>query len=551
MEKVGDTMYDLLIVDDEKIIREGIYELLSMEESLELNLSVASSGIEAKDILESRKIDIVLTDIQMPQLNGLELLEIIRERWPQCKVIFLTGYSEFDYVYKVHQHARYVLKAEEDSKIIEAVQQAIEEIENDFYLESMVIDTDILRQQQKVYERDLLLRDLIEGYAPPEVLDQAMAEEHDIQLKVDREVYFVVIKRDTDRKETYQEHLIENENIRILLNKYFLQEMSGCYVEYGRNFILVLLQPKKLIHVSSNIKMIQAMSEFFQKACIKNIGITMSVIIGSEPVKINQVIERFYSLKAKLLMVSEANIIRSENSGSDATSTSDENQIRSKAQRFDYYFESSNKEMVIAILQDISDLVSGIPSMHNLIVVETYTSIAGKLLAYINQFELTTEMCFRINVINLYNVTLHSNWKDAFHYLMQISEFIFELNQANLERQNMNVVAKVKKYITEHINEDLSLYILAEYVKLSPEYLLRLFKKSENTTILQYTNDLRLAKSKKLLLDIEKPIKEIAEEMGFSSSGYFARFFKSKMNMTPQNYREKVVEGKLDDTTDY
>lgn len=548
-------MYDLLIVDDEKIIREGIYELLSMEESLELNLSIAASGIEARDILENRKIDIVLTDIQMPQLTGIELMEIIREKWPQCKIIFLTGYSEFDYVYKVYQHARYVLKAEEDSKIIEAVQAAIDEIENDFLLEAMVTDTDILRQQQQTYERVNFLQDFLEGYAHAKDLSQSMADRLGIHLKVDKEIYYIVMKRDGEQVEAYQDRIAHRENVQILLDKYFLTDMTGCAMEYGRNFMLLLLQPKKLVQVESNIKMIQAASEFFQKSCMKNLKVTMSVLIGAEPVKLEKVVERFFTLKAKLMMVTEANIIKTEGNKIGLAKDLEKNNemnaavIQSKVQKLDYYFENTNKDMVVAMIQDMSVLFSSITSMHHLLAVEIYSSIAAKLLAYINQFELSTEMCFRINVINLYHVTLHSNWKEAFEYLMKITEFIFELNQANLDRQNMNVVKKVKKYIVEHISEDVSLYILAEYVKLSPEYLLRLFKKSEGITILQYTNDLKLQRSKKLLADLDKPIKEIAEEMGFSSAGYFARFFKSKMDVTPQNYRDKAMEENRDDTT--
>ena len=157
-------MYSVLIVDDEKMIRDDVYGLLSMEESLELDLTTAASGVEAQAILEKRKIDIVIMDINMPQMSGLELYDIVRERWPFCKVIFLTGYSDFDYVYKVHKHAKYVLKAEEDEKILEALRESVEEIENSLLLERL---TDLQREQQKkplLHERSMFLRELFEGY---------------------------------------------------------------------------------------------------------------------------------------------------------------------------------------------------------------------------------------------------------------------------------------------------------------------------------------------------------------------------------------------------
>ena len=145
-------MYSILLVDDEKIIREGLYELLSMAD-LDLDLTMAASAVEAISIMQERKIDIVLMDICMPQMSGLELYDVIRERWPMCKLIFLTGHLEFDYVYKVHKHARYVLKVEEDSKIVEAVKESIEEIENDLLLESVTRDRTIHQHRNKYYER--------------------------------------------------------------------------------------------------------------------------------------------------------------------------------------------------------------------------------------------------------------------------------------------------------------------------------------------------------------------------------------------------------------
>lgn len=74
-----------------KMIRDDVYGLLSMKESLELDLTTAASGVEAQAILEKRKIDIVIMDINMPRCQVWSCTNIVRERWPFCKVIFLTG----------------------------------------------------------------------------------------------------------------------------------------------------------------------------------------------------------------------------------------------------------------------------------------------------------------------------------------------------------------------------------------------------------------------------------------------------------------------------
>ena len=81
-------MYTLLIVDDEAIIADGLYEVFQNLNSLELDVYKAYSGDEAMELLKKTRIDIVLTDIRMPGMSGLQLMEHIQNRWPKCKLYF-------------------------------------------------------------------------------------------------------------------------------------------------------------------------------------------------------------------------------------------------------------------------------------------------------------------------------------------------------------------------------------------------------------------------------------------------------------------------------
>ena len=224
-------MYSVLIVDDEKMIRDDVYGLLSMEESLELDLTTAASGVEAQAILEKRKIDIVIMDINMPQMSGLELYDIVRERWPFCKVIFLTGYSDFDYVYKVHKHAKYVLKAEEDEKILEALRESVEEIENSLLLERL---TDLQREQQKkplLHERSMFLRELFEGYRGLSQLTGELSVQLGINLDPEKEVYYLLLRHEAWYCENYQEQQNSTQDCYQLLERYFLDFMRGAFLQ--------------------------------------------------------------------------------------------------------------------------------------------------------------------------------------------------------------------------------------------------------------------------------------------------------------------------------
>ena len=108
-----------------------------------------------------------------------------------------------------------------------------------------------------------------------------------------------------------------------------------------------------------------------------------------------------------------------------------------------------------------------------------------------------------------------------------------------MEKGTEDVVNVVKQYIWDHLSGDTSLYTLAEQVHFSQEYLLRTFKKKEGITILQYINDLKLDRARQLLSETDMTVKVIAEELGFTSVGYFGRFFRSKTGLSPNVYREK------------
>ncbi len=538
-------MYNLLIVDDEKIIRDGLFELFSMDERLELNLFTAASAIEAEKILEQRKMDIILTDIQMPKMTGIELLDSIMERWPYAKVIFLTGFSEFDYVYKVHKHAKYVLKAEEDEKIIQTVMETIDEIENDFMIETIVENTNQLQKQQKAFERADFLKDLINGFVNVSGLSQSLFVDLEIPLELSMDMYYIVMRHDSVIRDSYKEQLTISEAMQLMIEKYYFDYMDGVMVCFSKKYILLILQPTKLITSERNAIALKASSELFQKACQKNFGISVAIAIGGMPLPLKDILKSYQTVKAKLLMGSDEQLQMIDQMPDleqldGVREEYDKNLIKSRLELLDYYFENFDKEHVIALIREAQDLFGNTTSMHDLFAVEVYSDIAVKLIKYINQFKLSQEICFKINVYNLYNVTLHEKWQKAFDYLIEITEFLFELKKASMEKQKGDAVLEVKRYIQENLDKDTSLDVLADLVGLSPEYLLRLFKKSENQTVLHYINELKIIKAKSLMADRSLQVKEIASVLGFTSSGYFGRFFKSKTGLSPQGYRDQL-----------
>ncbi|MGT2799420.1 response regulator transcription factor [Streptococcus marmotae] len=90
-------MYKLMIVEDEYLVRKGISSLLDFEKLGMEVLAEAENGVEAWELFQKEQADILLTDINMPQMNGIRLAQLVREQYPETHIVFLTGYDDFDY----------------------------------------------------------------------------------------------------------------------------------------------------------------------------------------------------------------------------------------------------------------------------------------------------------------------------------------------------------------------------------------------------------------------------------------------------------------------
>ena len=123
-------MHNVLIIDDEPDVADALYNLLYYDETLELDVFRVYTAYDALALLERMRIDIVLSDIKMPGMDGLQLLEAVRARWPHCRVLFITGHPEFDYIYRAMQldAVSYLLKTESRECILDAVHKAAAQV---------------------------------------------------------------------------------------------------------------------------------------------------------------------------------------------------------------------------------------------------------------------------------------------------------------------------------------------------------------------------------------------------------------------------------------
>lgn len=234
-------MYRLLIVDDEPVIVNGLVHLFQGNKDLELDICKAYSSSEALEIAKKTKLDILISDIRMPQKNGLQLVDEMVYYWPSCRVIFLTGYSEFDYVYEALRKnvENYILKTEGIEPIFQAVKEAIRKLEEEKRQRIQLEKVQRQIQIMQPYLKKELMDAMLSGESLTSLLPQAIFAEVDFGIAVDRPSFLLVGL--VDRLDVQNLKVLDS--VQHIFDNHLPASIVGEKAVYHGSALVWLLQP--------------------------------------------------------------------------------------------------------------------------------------------------------------------------------------------------------------------------------------------------------------------------------------------------------------------
>lgn len=537
-----------MIVDDELEILEWLKELFCYDCDRKLDVYGANSGKKALQLLNEVSFDVVLTDIKMPGMDGVALFRKIKENWPKCKVIFLTGYRDFDYIYEIIQNkdVRYVLKSEGDQVIMDHVLQAFGEIDEMLEMErTRQADQDRL-ERAAVWLRKEFFQRIIYGTGPVDIT-QGQLEELKIPFSLDVPVLTFLCRNNDVHVPGY---VVNEYEIFEQIFEMFEYYMPGHLCVYEQivepGYAVILVQPAaadKQVCWERIFRIAAGAIEYTQKNSENTLKLSTLFIIGSTASPISELGKRYEKLKTIAVNQKrlQESVIIKEDKLSDHMEEEHENYgyMISQIQLLESYLELGKQNEYYSSLQELTVCLMKDGSMHSNYSLELYYSISMVILRFINKNDLAQQMAFKIGVYKLTRADEHLTWEEAARYLFQISEVVFTLLEAREEERNDNTVVKVQEYIREHLSEDLTLTRLAEIGCFNASYLSRLFKQVYGYNISDYIMKMRIDRAKELLIGTDNKINEVSVRVGYLSAHSFTRTFKAATGMSPLEYREK------------
>jgi len=541
-------MYRLLIVDDEEMIVDGMADLFQEQTDMELEVYRAYDVLEAIEWLERTKIDIVLSDIQMPGLTGLQLQQRIIAYWPRCKVIYLTGYNEFTYIHEAMRNGSfdYVLKTETDEIIIGSVRKAIAQLDEELEMHSTLQKTTSLLQRALPYIQKEYIRDILQGesYALGNMDSQFV--QLSISLQPSNPVLLVA-----GRIDEWRENLNAFDRALIM---YAVQNISEellgvstrvAFTDYERFRMVWLIQPKSNAEHGweQTYRFVQGTMEQIQQTCRQLLKIKLSLIAASQCCEWAELPARFIAIKR---MFSYGLGLGEELILTDQAYESDHSRLepaKSPLQThlwldFKNDLEAGRREAYFTSFDALTSLLAAQDEQTELARTEWYYMLVTIYISILNYSAVRYMAAEQMDLDKLTRMQAHNNWSSAFAYLRELAEFMFAHRSEGQASSENDVITKIKGYICEHLHDDLSLTCLSDMVTLNPSYLSRLYKHHTGESLTETIKQARLQKSKELLRNPGIRMNEISERVGFLSDRSFYRFFKSMTNLTPQEYRE-------------
>jgi len=569
-------LYRLLIVDDEDIIVNGLHEIFSCMKNLDLDVYKAYSGEEAIEWLHRTRIDIVITDIRMPGIDGMQLLEEIRKNWPGCRVIFLSGYDEFTYVYRAIQHSgvSYILKTEDHDKVIEAVENAVREIQREIKTEDLIRKAkEQINTAHDLFQSDYLLH-LLHGDATF-VIDKAQFDSLSIAMHPDEPVLLLLGQTDgLSCGMPYSDRMQYLYAIRLVIAQYLGANIRSVTLMDENHRFVLFIQPRELSGTGLNqpealrqmydktASFLKGMLEAVQTACRTSIGASISFVLSGEPCTWQDASGKYYDLvellsyrigsDIEMLLIDtefKNNILGITSApdvlGLEPDMESLETLLRQKGQdALEMYLESGQREKFYDKLVEFTQPMKTVKSKNNNLVIEAYSRISLCLLSYINRWKLTEKVAFCIAQNQLMRFDMFDSWEEATRYLYDLSEILFDMRSEEQQNRADKAIEYVQKFVEAHLAEDLSLVRLAEQVYLNPSYLSRLFKQMKGINLSDFIESERIMHAKELLERQNVKIYEVARQVGYETAASFTRFFKKAARLSPQEYRDAFLSSK-------
>jgi len=538
-------MYKLLIADDEQLERQALRFIIEKNlPDIEV-IGETGDGVSAIHISESEKPDIVLMDIRMPGINGLEAAKSIRKLLPSTVIIMLTAMEEFCYAKEALTlgATEYLLKPVRPDHLVLVLKKIAVKIceikakeQEELRLRKSVEDAIPFIQMSFVY-------DLISG----NITDIVQFRERSkfLGMKIDLGVALVLdiekFKQITDSYTELQKQILKQNIYQLVCS---IVGERGLVSPFSSDNLVVLLGFKD-VHTAEFIKEdVYKTATTIREPIVRLLDISVRIGIGryyNNPLEVHKSYLEAMTAKQQRAFNDDSQIIHVEDIPYLSTGPFNypfhyERAVQDKVRCGERKpAKKALRELLNEIFKSKASIETTKACVLELLIVLSRSAVEGGA----NLDQLTLLNMKGINGLN----GCHSKEQIEEWLLDSLDSFMDNMLK-NRSSINLRVINKACDYIIENSHRNISLEEVAQTVHLSHFYFSRLFKQENGCNFVDFITKVRLDRAKLMLQDPEYTVVQIATEVGYQDASYFCRVFRHAMKMTPKQYRSEIRKNK-------
>lgn len=537
-------MYKLMIVDDEPLTREYMKRNVSILDPRWQVTEEAMEGIEALEKLKVEAVDLIITDIKMPLMNGLDLSREVSNKYPDIKIAILSGYEEFNFAQEAMRYGvrDYLLKPLVKEDLLKLLQAAATHIEKNKNKELTLKSIENLSKETKEQVVKNFLKAVIsEAYVEIKTLYPIL-----FKLRVnliEGEGVIMVLRINEDSLLTNSTKIRE-----IAIFKLILSEISTVIAEKCNNARVFLDKYQNtviLVNLEDNINYLEVCSNLFFQISDEftgKTGLTLSAGIG-EPE--NDVLQLDSSYRKAYHIMEYGFLYGNDNLYSYSQIKSTYSEYAGKLKNIDKIISSiqlgllDNNQVQYSL--SLSKYIDSIEDLNISILLKYGIYLIASIK--LNVPKLSDEKIDRAynQLKSLFSFQYNLTKENVLTIYKQVIQCIIEENSDSHQIIYENdIVTKAKNYIYTNYSTPLSLALLAEKICVSSSYLSSLFHKSMGESYVKFLTRVRMEEAAKLLRTNQNiKIYDVSEKVGYVSVKHFSYIFKNHFNITPSDYQEK------------
>ncbi|NEW09353.1 response regulator [Paenibacillus sp. SYP-B3998] len=521
-------MRKILIVDDENNIRLGLKAMITREFPTAYEFQFAGDGEEALRALRHTLVDIVITDIRMPVMDGIALINWIQDMNPKPAVVILSGHDDF-------QYAKEAIRCEVKEYLLKPIvrdelSRTLLRLENEMKLKEHMTEqlTSSLQQRDAFQESQL-------SY----VLRHPHLQENEVQHKLSRIDMDWLVEGFQLGMLQYRGS-VERMSHGELLDR-IQAEVGNVPERFRKRFAYVFDKENQLVLIAEH-------GELFQYLADRITGtnyFTYSLGLSEYKRGMTHLQEAYVEAKQALkytFLQSVLGVIRYEN-------------IRHRSLEFIVPIETIKKianmlganrdKEMIALLQEVLDMktvarydiayLEAISKAFNELVFDKIFHVyGGESVEILRLFKMVGD----ISNFNYFHDYFHS----VEGLLNRLNDYVRSMKTFHIDHKEMK---KAVQYMHENYQKDLNMTIVSNHVSLNYSYFSQAFKEYTGNSFVNYLKKLRIDKAQELLATTEYKVYEIGEIAGFENTKHFSRVFKENVGVSPQEYRDQreVING--------